>query len=287
MQTQSGENLKPRSQYVEDAIRFAMESKWEEAAEVNRFIVEHFGPDDQTHNRLGKALTELGRLEEARHHYDESLKLNPFNTVAKKNRAKLEVLIQHKDEIRVGGQKVDLNLFVEEMGKTVVTTLENVNDPDICDKVVPGDIAELRVEGDAIVLETVRGVRVGELEPKLARRLIKLIQGGNRYQAGVTSCENGEVKVIVRETHQDPRFAGKPSFPVKQKREVAFRPYARESLLQRDADTFGVEDEEEEDLAHATVEMEIEEEGGLIDVEEETEPLEFADEELGGEEEEE
>jgi len=275
LKTPTGEHIKPRSQYVEDAIQLAMESKWDEAVELNEFILENFGPDDQAYNRLGKALTELGRLEEARDQYEKSLKLNPFNTVAKKNRSKLEVLIQHKDDIKTGVTRVDLNLFVEEMGKTVITQLEAVEDPAVCDKVVAGDIAELSVAGDAITVTTLRGIHLGQLEPKMARRLIKFMQGGNRYQAGVTNCDGGLVRVIVRETYQDPKFAGKPSFPMRAKREVAFRPYARESLIQRDAEF--PTDDDEEDIAHATVEMEIEDDDGMHEVEEDTETVDFAE----------
>jgi tetratricopeptide (TPR) repeat protein len=252
-----------------------MESKWEEAVELNEFILESFGPEDQAYNRLGKALTELGRLEEARDQYEKSLKLNPFNTVAKKNRSKLEVLIQHKDDIKTGVTRVDLNLFVEEMGKTVITQLEAVDDPTVCDKVVAGDIAELAVVGDTITVTTLRGIHLGQLEAKMARRLIKFMQGGNRYQAGVTNCDGMVVRVIVRETYQDPKFAGKPSFPMRAKREVAFRPYARESLIQRDAEF--PTDDDEEDIAHATVEMEIEEDDGMHEVEEDAEPVDFAE----------
>ncbi|HEX6348006.1 MAG TPA: tetratricopeptide repeat protein [Candidatus Dormibacteraeota bacterium] len=284
MKTPTGEHLKPRSQYVEDAIRLAMESKWDEAVELNEFILENFGPDDQAHNRLGKALTELGRLEEARDHYEKSMKLNPFNTVAKKNRSKLEVLIQHKDDIKSGVTRVDLNLFVEEMGKTVITQLEAVEDPNVCDKVVAGDIAELTVAGDTITVTTLRGIHLGQLEPKLARRLIKFIQGGNRYQAGVTGCENGQIRVIVRETYQDPKFAGKPSFPMRHKREVSFRPYARESLLQRDADL--ATDEDEEDLVHAGIDADIEDDEGMHEVEDDSETVDFAEEVDGGDDEE-
>jgi tetratricopeptide (TPR) repeat protein len=280
LKTPTGEHVKPRSQYVEDAIRLAMESKWEEAVEINQFILENFGPDDQAYNRLGKALTELGRLEEARDQYEKSLKLNPFNTVAKKNRSKLEVLIQHKDDIKTGVTRVDLNLFVEEMGKTVITQLEAVDDPKVCDKVVPGDIAELAVTGDAITVTTLRGIKLGQLEAKMARRLIKFMQGGNRYQAGVTGCENGQIRVIVRETYQDPKFAGKPSFPMRQKREVAFRPYAREALIQRDADF--PTDDDEEDLVQAGVVLDIEEDEGMHEVDEETETVDFAEESDSG-----
>jgi len=280
LKTPTGEHVKPRSQYVEDAIRLAMEGKWEEAVEINQLVLENFGPDDQAYNRLGKALTELGRLEEARDQYEKSLKLNPFNTVAKKNRSKLEVLIQHKDDIKTGVTRVDLNLFVEEMGKTVITQLEAVDDPKVCDKVVPGDIAELAVTGDAITVTTLRGIKLGQLEAKMARRLIKFMQGGNRYQAGVTGCENGQIRVIVRETYQDPKFAGKPSFPMRQKREVAFRPYARESLIQRDAEF--PTDDDEEDLVQAGVELDIEEDEGMHEVDEETETVDFAEESDSG-----
>jgi len=283
LKTPTGEHLKPRSQYVEDAIRLAMDSKWEEAVELNQFVLENFGPEDQVYNRLGKALTELGRLEEARDQYEKSLRLNPFNTVAKKNRSKLEVLIQHKADIKSGATRVDLNLFVEEMGKTVITQLEAVEDPDVCEKVVAGDIAELTVAGDTITVATLRGIHLGQLEPKLARRLIKFMQGGNRYQAGVTGCENGQIRVIVRETYQDPKFAGKPSFPMRQKREVAFRPYARESLLQRDAEF--PTDEDEEDLVQAGIDADIDEDEGMHEVEEDSEPIDFAEEADSGDDE--
>jgi len=138
LKTPTGEHLKPRSQYVEDAIRLAMDSKWEEAVELNQFVLENFGPEDQVYNRLGKALTELGRLEEARDQYEKSLRLNPFNTVAKKNRSKLEVLIQHKADIKSGATRVDLNLFVEEMGKTVIISWRRLRIPTSAKRWWPG-----------------------------------------------------------------------------------------------------------------------------------------------------
>jgi hypothetical protein len=119
-------------------------------------------------------------------------------------------------------------------------------------------------------------VRLGLLEAKLARRLTKFMRGGNRYQAGVTSCEGSTVKLIVRETYQDPRFAGKPSFPMKRKREVEFRPYTKESLLAREVEVFA-EDEEESALVEGTPQGE-EIEDGMHAVEDDAEPLDFSEE---------
>jgi len=274
LKTESGEHLKPRSQYAEDAVQLAIAGKWDDAVKLNKFIIDSFGADEESQNRLGKALSELGKLKDAKSAYEVALKLNPMNSIAKKNAARINTLLHQKEGLKVGGTRVDLNLFVEEMGKTVITTLES-SSLDICSKVAAGDVAELRADGDGIVAETSRGVRLGLLEAKLARRLIKFMRGGNRYQAGVTSCDGSAVKLIVRETYQDPRFAGKPSFPMRRKREVEFRPYTKESLLAREVEVFAEDEEEDALVAGAPATEDLEE--GMHAVEDEAEPLDFSE----------
>jgi len=204
LKTETGEHLKPRSQYADEAVQLAIAGKWDDAVKLNKFIVDSFGADEETQNRLGKALSELGKLKDAKAAYEAALKLNPMNSIAKKNAARINTLLHQKEGLKVGGTRVDLNLFVEEMGKTIITALEG-SSPDICSKVAAGDVAELRVDDDGIVAETSRGVKLGTLEAKLARRLIKFMRGGNRYQGGVTACDGSTVKLIVRETYQDPQ----------------------------------------------------------------------------------
>jgi hypothetical protein len=275
LKTESSEHLKPRSQYADDAVQLAIAGKWDDAAKLNKFIIESFGADEETQNRLGKALSEMGKLKDAKLAYEAALKLNPMNSIAKKNAARINTLLHQKEGLKAGGTRVDLNLFVEEMGKTIITTLES-SAPDICSKVAAGDVAELRIEGDGIAAETSRGVRLGLLEAKMARRLIKFMRGGNRYQAGVTSCDGSTVKLIVRETYQDPRFAGKPSFAMRRKREVEFRPYTKDSLLAREVEVFAEEEGEEGLVAGPAVTEDIEE--GMHAVEDEAEPLDFSEE---------
>jgi ribosomal protein L29 len=275
LKTETGEHLKPRSQYADEAVQLAIAGKWDDAVKLNKFIVESFGTDEETQNRIGKALSELGKLKDAKAAYEVALKLNPMNTIAKKNAARINTLLHQKEGLKVGGTRVDLNLFVEEMGKTIVTALEGAS-ADICSKVAAGDVAELKVDGDSIVAETSRGVKLGTLEAKLARRLIKFMRGGNRYQGGVTACDGNTVKLIVRETYQDPKFAGKPSFPMRRKREVEFRPYTKESLLTRGS---GVEvftdDEGEDTLVETPASDDLEE--GMHAVEDEAEPVDFSE----------
>jgi tetratricopeptide (TPR) repeat protein len=274
LKTEIGEHVKPRSQYADEAVQLAIAGKWDEAAKLNRVIIESFGADEETQNRLGKALSELGKLKDAKAAYEAALKLNPMNSIAKKNAARINTLLHQKEGLKVGGTRVDLNLFVEEMGKTIITALEGASG-DICSKVAAGDVAELRIDGDGIVAETARGLKLGQLEAKLARRLIKFMRGGNRYQGGVTSCDGNSVKLIVRETYQDPKFVGKPSFPMRRKREVEFRPYTKESLLSRGSgvEVF-TEDEEEEALVETPAADDLEE--GMHAVEDEAETVDFS-----------
>jgi tetratricopeptide (TPR) repeat protein len=271
---------------VDEAVQLAVDARWEEAVELNEFIIQGFGADEGAQNRLGKALTELGRLEEAKASYDAALRINPLNPVARKNTVKLESLMNAKEALKGGQVKVDLNLFVEEMGKTTTTTLRSTAEA-VCSRVAPGDVAELRVVGDGIEVDTVRGVRVGSLEPKLARRLIKFIQGGNRYQAGITSCDGSTVKVIVREFYQDPKFVGKPSFPIVRKREADFRPYSRERLVTSEVEVFPEEGDLDEEPVARSANLDLEDEDGMHEVADEEPDVDFGEEvDLAAEEEE-
>lgn len=237
------ERVKPRAQYVDEAIELALASKWAEAVQLNRSIIDRFGADEESLNRLGKAYTELAHLDEAIEAYQATLKINPVNPIATKNLSKLEAM-RGGQPVPTSKAKVDVDAFIEETGKTALTALHVHADGDPCSKVSGGDPVRLMVSGDTMNVETARGVQLGHLEHALGRRLIKFLEGGNKYSGAVATCDGGAIKIIIRETYQDPKFFGRPSFPIKRGREE-FRPYAKESLLAR-ADVDEVDDESEE-----------------------------------------
>jgi hypothetical protein len=238
------ERIKPRAQYVDEAIELALANRWVEAVQVNRGIMDRFGPDEDTLNRLGKAYTELGQLTEATDAYKGTLKMNPVNPIAVKNLSKLQAL-RGGQPVPTSKAKVDVDAFIEETGKTSLTALHVHAEGDPCSKVAGGDPVKLIVAGDTMNVETSRGIYLGHLEHALGRRLIKFLEGGNRYSGAVATCDGGAVKIIVRETYQDPKFFGRPSFPIKRGRDE-FRPYAKESLLTRNADVEETEEDGEE-----------------------------------------
>ena len=253
MNYQAGESTRLKRQRADQAIQLALQSRWEEAAAINRSIISVFPSDVDAYNRLGKALMEMGESEEARRAYEKTLALEPGNSIARKN---LERLDARKSiaAVRVESPKsIDPALFIAQTGSTGIANLKAIV-PETLAGLTAGDTLNLRIEGHTVAVETVGGDQLGEIEPKLGLRLARLIEGGNRYVAAVASLSNGGVRIIIREIYQHPSQQGKPSFPVSGG--DTFRSYVKERLVRHDLDEEEPSedlDEEGEDWEHETV----------------------------------
>lgn len=225
---QQEEKLQVRRRQAERAIQLAMASRWEEAVDVNKAIIELFPNDADSYNRLGKALMELARYNEAKRAYKKAVELDPTNQIAKKNLSKITALAK-AGAGPTSASQVDPTLFIEPTGKSTVTTLRQVDKAALA-KLDAGDRVQLHPEKQSLVVRTTDGEKIGVVEPKLGTRLIKLMQGGNQYAAAVTSVSESECRVIIKETYQDPRQAGRPSFPATISPE-GMRPYTKERLF--------------------------------------------------------
>lgn len=266
---QAEDKAKLKRQRVEQAVKLAMENRWEEAVEVNRSIIELFSADVDAYNRLGKALTELGNYAEARDAYKKALELDPMNRIAEKNLARLANLSSE-----VSGEKVrrqlDPRLFIEETGKTGVTSLIQIGQREVLAKMAAGDEVFLVPEGRTLVVQNHLGEYLGRVEPRLSQRLIDLMNGGNKYVAGITSIGDGQISILIREIERHPSQMGRVSFPFKPSEAATVRPYIKGSLLQQ----YDLEEDDEEELVE-------DEEAIAEDLEDEALPtdLELDDEE--------
>jgi tetratricopeptide (TPR) repeat protein len=246
---QSPVNLtRQKRQLAEQAIAQAAEAQWSDAAESNRRLLE-LGADAEAENRLAKALWELGELAAAREHYQTALALDPTNRIAERNIDRLKVLLVTAGEKTVpakDGSKASVSIFVEETGKTGFAFLTDLASPRELAQVNPGDAVELAPEGNRLIAWS-NGVRIGVVEPRVAARLLKLMADGNKYAAGVTSLGDKDVRIILRETFQDPRNYGKVSFPTAAK-STDLRPYTKGTLIREEMDLEeDLEDDEEDD----------------------------------------
>ncbi|OGO09760.1 MAG: hypothetical protein A2Y61_06485 [Chloroflexi bacterium RBG_13_60_13] len=222
-----------RRQRAEQAIQLAMQGQWEAAAKVNRIIIDVFPNDVDAYNRLGKACTELGRFAEAREAYGKTLGLDPHNSIAQKNLARLAGLGEAAAPRAEAGTKLSPQLFISETGKTGVTGLVRPA-AEVAARLTAGDEVFLRRQNSTLFVENAQGDYLGEVEPKLSLRLIKLIDGGNQYAAAIATLARDDVRIIIKETYQHPSQAGKLSFPATTGE--PFRPYIKEGLVRTDAD---------------------------------------------------
>lgn len=269
------ERIKPRTLYVEEAIQAALESRWHDALAINRALVDRHGTDEETQNRIGKALTELGEHQEALESYSQALQMNPLNVIAQKNVRKLQLLLESREKLSGAKGAIDVDLFAEEPGKSAVTIL-NPPKSGVMVAVTPGEVVELHLQGGGLQAQTARGVVLGDVDSKISRRLVPLITSGNRYTAVVARVEESQIEIIIREVFQSSENARKSSFPVSRQKREDFRPYAKESLLaQRGVD----EEDEEEEVGSAGDPAEEAEALSTGDDFEETAPLEDVDRE--------
>jgi len=236
-QFQSEEKMRLRKQLIDQAIKLALQSQWEEAVATNRTLLSQFPHDPEALNRLGKALSEIGQYAEAKKAYAEALAINPANTIARKNLARLSHLSNEADNHvpPTAAERIDPRLFIEETGKTGFTRLMNLAPAEVLAKLTSGDQVYFHVDGRTLHMRNARGEEIGQVEPRLANRLINFMEGGNQYAAAITDLGERQVRIIVRESYQHPNMLGRVSFPAQGAGET-IRPYIKDSVLRYERD---------------------------------------------------
>jgi len=239
---QPEERARQQRQLTDQAINLALESKWEEAAATNRQLLGLFPRDLSTLNRLGKALSELGQYAEARQAYSEALEVDPTNNIARKNLDRLATLGDGATARRTSHERMDPRLFIEETGKTGFTQLLDLAPRQTLGLLTAGDQVYFGRDGNVLWVLNADQERIGRIEPRLASRLIRFMEGGNQYAAGIAELRDHEVRIIIRETFLHPSQFGKVSFPARGGGET-IRAYTKESLVRHNDE----EDEYNED----------------------------------------
>jgi len=257
------DRLRQKRSKSEQAISLAMKNRWDEAAQINREILDVFPNEVDAYNRLGKALTELGHYADARDAYAQAVKLDPLNGIATKNLQRLGKLAA-EGSAAPAPSPVDPRLFIEESGKTTVTQLTDVRRSEAATKLSAGDQLGLARHGNQIVVTDQAGTEIGRIEPKLEQDLIRLLDLGNQYSVFVTAANEQLVHVIIRETHRAAAMASRPSFRPSAAQEV--RAYTREGgpryeLEEEDEedDEGGDDDDDEVEVAPADLDSGVEE----------------------------
>jgi len=270
---ESWTTLHRRQEQEQQAIQMALRGRWEEAEQLNRAILEENPRDADALNRLGKALLEQGRYEEAQDAYGKALELDPYNRIARKNRDRLaKLLASRKAQARAeaaGREQIRPDLFISESGKSAVVPLHGLIPSELLHQLSRGDVVRLEASEQTVLVKTEEGEVLGRLDPRIGRRLAEFIRTGNRYAAAVAELDERGAKIFVRETFQHQRLVGRLSFPPLSSAQTGtVRPYIRDlSLHLQEAFETGLDEEEEieeEDLEEEdTLDEESDGDGGF------------------------
>ena len=229
------EKSRLKRQVSKQAIALAMQGRWREVVVANRNLLENFPDDIDAYNRLGRAYMELGDYVQAREAYQKAIGIDPYNTIAQKNLDRLALLGKNAGGVEAQLQKVEPTQFIKEVGKAGVVSLISLARPEVLAKLVAGSTLTLKIDGTNLVVENGLGGYVGQIEPRHGQRLIKLMEGGNQYNAAVVSVNaEGYVTVMIRETYQDPSQAGRLSFPPKDGAEPTHWTPAGDRMMRRE-----------------------------------------------------
>ncbi len=193
------------------AVELALAGSWSEAADLNREVLRDRPGDVEAHNRLGKALMELGSTDEAIGAFERALALSPHNRIARRN---LDRISSRRGigAARRGAGAEERARVREETGKSAVVPLVNIAGPAALSRLMPGDPVDL-VPSGSVVKAVSDGARIGQVEPRLGARICRLMSGGNRYSARVRDLSAGGASLLIREVYKHPSQMATVSFP--------------------------------------------------------------------------
>jgi tetratricopeptide (TPR) repeat protein len=238
MAYQEEEQVRLRRQRSKQAIALAMQGRWREAVAANQEIIASFPHDVDAYNRLGRAYIELGDYAQAKESYERAIEFDPYNVIAQKNLRRLPYLGE-ADGV-ASSDRAEPQHFIEETGKAGVVNLYRLAPPGILARMAAGNKVYLKRDGSGLAVTNARSEYLGQVEPRHAQRLVKLMEGGNQYVAAIVSAAEDRVLVIIREVYQDPSQAGQLSFLPKGGESL--RPYLSDKMLRRELEHIEAEE---------------------------------------------
>ena len=201
------------------AIACAIKGQWQEAADINSEILNQSPGNTEALNRLGKAYMELGLIHKSIKTFETCLDISPNNPITLKNLKRLQNLAPY-DQRTANHALSTPDDFIED-SKTVTTNLINLTSTDNNLKLSPGHKCDFEITNNTVNILDSDKVRIGQLEPRLGSKIIRLIHTGNNYIAIVKSSDSNKITIIIRESYTKSQDKSISSF---QKRRVVKLP---------------------------------------------------------------
>lgn len=203
----------PTTSLSSQAIKAALEARWEDAISLNLQIIETSPKDIDSLNRLARAFFELNDLAKSEQFYKQVLEIDSYNPIAQKN---LKIVLSCKKSGHSFNQNtktaVSPLMFLYEPGKTKLVSLLKVAEPQRLSTVYCGMPLEIVPKNRGISILDSDGKYLGVLPDDVAFQLVRFIKGGNKYAAYAKSVKVNGLIILIRETLRSKKFRNQPSF---------------------------------------------------------------------------
>lgn len=202
------------SNLSDQAIRAALDCRWEDALKLNRQILKLDSQNIDALARSAKAYIELGKSNLAKKYYTEVLNYDPYNPIALKNLKIIKAFKSNgKPHINGGGEfRLSASLFLQEPGKTKIVNLLNICEPQKLSSTFCGMKVEMIVKNRKLIVVDSDGGYLGVLPDDICHHLLRLLKGGNKYSLLIKSIRVNGLAVLIREIYRSKRFKNQPSF---------------------------------------------------------------------------
>lgn len=195
------------------AIKMALNGNWVEASKLNLKILKKDPCNLEALLRVAKAYTNLNKISKAKKNYRQVLSLDKYNPIAKRNLTRLNKI----KDIGFYDKKsaTPTSVFLEEPGKTKTVFLVRLTDEKTLASLEIGEVLSLTANPKSISVIRKNCQYLGRLPDDLAFRLIRLIRGGNQYEAYIRSVEKDKLQIFIKEVRRGKRYQQIQSFPPK------------------------------------------------------------------------
>lgn len=222
------------------AVQAAIKSNWSKAIDLNLQLLKKNPENTAALNRLAKAYWESDKIGQAQKTYRKVLTLDRYNPIATKNLERLAKKGKKSKQIKTAHTST---LFLEEPGKTKTIKLIKLASAEILSELNSGQLVKLAPKKRTISVTSENEIYLGTIPDDLSLRLIRLIKGGNRYQAFIKGVAKQHLEIFVREAFQSNRFRNFPSFPLSSNSYTSYLP--PEAVYEEGPETTPTGEEEE------------------------------------------
>lgn len=197
------------------AIASAMSGNWQEALKLNLQILKTDSENCEVLNRIAQAYKLLGNNKKSITTYRKVLKIDKYNVIATRN---LDILKNRRQEPQphfANSQKANVDIFLEEPGKTKLVSLINLAPASQILSISPMQQLELSLKRKSVFVSTfASNTYIGALPDDLSYRLTKFMNVGYKYDCFAKSVDRHNVSVLIRETIRSKRLNNQPTFPL-------------------------------------------------------------------------